>query len=141
MTDIRMDTARGVTLAGTLMLPKDAVPLDLELLEADAVPPGVHRQLVRVLGELVSNMAKYAASGSARIIVDSDGRSLEAMAANAAPPQNGADAAASSMPAVSSGLGLAGARRRVESLGGVFDVGRAQGRWTVVLSIPLRAAP
>ena len=82
----------------------------LELLEADAVPPGVRRQLVRVLGELVSNMAKYAASGSARIIVDSDGRSLEAMAANAAPPQNGADAAASSMPAVSSGLGLAGAR-------------------------------
>ena len=33
------------------------------------------------------------------------------------------------------------ALRWVESLGGVFDVGRAQGRWTVVLSIPLRAAP
>ena len=109
----------------------------LELLEADAVPPGVHRQLVRVLGELVSNMAKYAAPGSARIIVDSDGRSLEAMAANAAPPQNGADAAASSMPAVSSGLGLAGARRRVESLGGVFDATRTAERFTVILSVPL----
>ena len=109
----------------------------LELLEADAVPPGVRRQLVRVLGELVSNMTKYAASGSARIIVDSDGRSLEAMAANAAPPQNGADAAASSMPAVSSGLGLAGARRRVESLGGVFDATRTAERFTVILSVPL----
>ena len=109
----------------------------LELLEADAVPPGVRRQLVRVLGELVSNMAKYAAPGSARIIVDSDGRSLEAMAANAAPPQNGADAAASSMPAVSSGLGLAGARRRVESLGGVFDATRTAERFTVILSVPL----
>ena len=109
----------------------------LELLEADAVPPGVRRQLVRVLGELVSNMAKYAASGSARIIVDSDGRSLEAMAANAAPPQNEADAAASSMPAVSSGLGLAGARRRVESLGGVFDATRTAERFTVILSVPL----
>ena len=109
----------------------------LELLEADAVPPGVHRQLVRVLGELVSNMAKYAAPGSARIIVDSDGRSREAMAANAAPPQNGADAAASSMPAVSSGLGLAGARRRVESLGGVFDATRTAERFTVILSVPL----
>ena len=109
----------------------------LELLEADAVPPGVRRQLVRVLGELVSNMAKYAASGSARIIVDSDGRSLEAMAANAAPPQNEADAAASSMPAVSSGLGLAGARRRVESLGGVFDATRTVERFTVILSVPL----
>ena len=109
----------------------------LELLEADAVPPGVRRQLVRVLGELVSNMAKYAASGSARIIVDSDGRSLEAMAANAAPPQNGADAAASSMSAASSGLGLAGARRRVESLGGVFDATRTAERFTVILSVPL----
>ena len=109
----------------------------LELLEADAVPPGVHRQLVRVLGELVSNMAKYAAPGSARIIVDSDGRSLEAMAANAAPPQNGADAAASSISAVSSGLGLAGARRRVESLGGVFDATRTAERFTVILSVPL----
>ena len=109
----------------------------LELLEADAVPPGVRRQLVRVLGELVSNMAKYAAPGSARIIVDSDGRSLEAMAANAAPSRNGADAAASSMPAVSSGLGLAGARRRVESLGGVFDATRTAERFTVILSVPL----
>ena len=109
----------------------------LELLEADAVPPGVRRQLVRVLGELVSNMAKYAAPGSARIIVDSDGRSLEAMAANAAPPQNGADAAASSMSAASSGLGLAGARRRVESLGGVFDATRTAERFTVILSVPL----
>ena len=108
-----------------------------ELLEADAVPPGVRRQLVRVLGELVSNMAKYAAPGSARIIVDSDGRSLEAMAANAAPPQNEADAAASTMPAVSSGLGLAGARRRVESLGGVFDATRTAERFTVILSVPL----
>ena len=46
MTDIRMDTARGVTLAGTLMLPKDAVPLDLELLEADleAGRPAPRRQ-------------------------------------------------------------------------------------------------
>ena len=46
MTDIRMNTARGVTLAGTLMLPKDAVPLDLELLEAnlEAGRPAPRRQ-------------------------------------------------------------------------------------------------
>ncbi|WKR22771.1 ATP-binding protein [Actinomyces israelii] len=111
----------------------------LELLEADAVPPGVRRQLVRVLGELASNMAKHAAPGSARIIVDSDGRSLEAMAANTAPAvaPGEADGAASSMPDVSSGLGLAGARRRVESLGGVFDATRTVERFTVILSVPL----
>ena len=35
------------------------------------------------------------------------------------------------------GLGLTGARRRVESLGGAFDVVRARGRWTASLSVPL----
>jgi putative signal transduction histidine kinase len=99
----------------------------------------VRRQLVRVLGELASNMAKHAAPGSARIIVDSDGRSLEAMAANTAPAvaPGEADGAASSMPDVSSGLGLAGARRRVESLGGVFDATHTVERFTVILSVPL----
>ena len=111
----------------------------LELLDSYAVPPGVRQQLVRVLSELASNMASHAAPGSARIVVESDGRALRAVAVNAVrtvtPEAGGADG-----PALA-GLGLTGARRRVESLGGVFDVGRAQGRWTVVLSIPLRAAP
>ena len=111
----------------------------LELLDSYAVPPGVRQQLVRVLSELASNMASHAAPGSARIVVENDGRALRAVAANAVrtvtPEAGGAGG-----PALA-GLGLTGARRRVESLGGVFDVGRAQGRWTVVLSIPLRAAP
>ena len=111
----------------------------LELLDSYAVPPGVRQQLVRILSELASNMASHAAPGSARIVVENDGRALRAVAANAVrtvtPEAGGAGG-----PALA-GLGLTGARRRVESLGGVFDVGRAQGRWTVVLSIPLRAAP
>ena len=111
----------------------------LELLDSYAVPPGVRQQLVRVLSELASNMASHAAPGSARIVVENDGRALRAVAANAVrtvtPEAGGAGG-----PALA-GLGLTGARRRVESLGGVFDVGRAQGRWTVILSIPLRAAP
>ena len=110
----------------------------LELLDSYAVPPGVRQQLVRVLSELASNMASHAAPGSAWIVVESDGRALRAVAANAVrtvmPEASGAGG-----PALA-GLGLTGARRRVESLGGVFDVGRAQGRWTVVLSVPLRAA-
>ena len=117
----------------------------LELLDSYAVPPGVRQQLVRVLSELASNMAKYAAPGSARIIVDSDGRALRAVAVNAVrtvtPEAGGADGSGGPDGPALAGLGLTWARRRVESLGGVFDVGRAQGRWTVVLSIPLRAAP
>lgn len=107
----------------------------LEALEAGAAPPGMRQQLVRVLGELVSNMAKYAAPGSARLIIDADGRTLEAMATNAAPPPPQGKPPG----AASSGLGLAGARRRVEALGGTLDTTRSTERFTVILSVPLGA--
>lgn len=73
-------------------------------------------------------------------MLEGDGRSLEAMATNAA---SGAQAGAHSAGpacAVSSGLGLQGARRRVETLGGRLDVTPGAGRFTVVLSVPLHAA-
>ena len=155
----------------------------LEALDADAVPPGVRQQLARVLGELVSNMTKYAAPGSARILMETDGRSLEAMVSNAVAPERGGgrhhgpagpgggrrdgpgdgpgsgrrdgpgtgpeggragrDAPwhgpeARDSAVFSSGLGLPGARRRVEALGGTFDVARTAERFTAVLSVPLR---
>ena len=151
----------------------------LEALDADAVPPGVHQQLARVLGELVSNMTKYAAPGGARILMETDGLSLEAMVSNAVAPERGGvrhhgpagpgggrrdgpgdgqcDGAgdgpeggragrdapwhgpeARDSAVFSSGLGLPGARRRVESLGGTFDVARTAERFTAVLSVPLR---
>ena len=105
----------------------------LEALDADTVPPGVHQQLVRVLSELVSNTARYAAPGGARLVVGTDGRSLRAVVSNAVPEAGPGESDAPVLP----GLGLTGARRRVESLGGAFDVARAQGRWTVSLSVPL----
>ena len=105
----------------------------LEALDADAVPPGVHQQLVRVLSELVSNTARYAAPGGARILMETDGRSLRAVVSNAVPAAGPGESDAPVLP----GLGLTGARRRVESLGGAFDVVHAPGRWTVSLSVPL----
>ena len=105
----------------------------LEALDADAVPPGVHQQLVRVLSELVSNTARYAAPGGARILMETDGRSLRAVVSNAVPAAGPGESGAPVLP----GLGLTGARRRVESLGGAFDVVRARGRWTASLSVPL----
>ncbi|WP_084779247.1 hypothetical protein [Actinomyces dentalis] len=163
----------------------------LEALDADAVPPGVHQQLARVLGELVSNMTKYAAPGGARILMETDGLSLEAMVSNTVAPERGGgrhhgpagpgggrrdgpgdgrrdgtgagpeggqcdgpgdgpeggragrDAPwhgpeARDSAVFSSGLGLPGARRRVEALGGTFDVARTAERFTAVLSVPLR---
>ena len=159
----------------------------LEALDADAVPPGVRQQLSRVLGELVSNMTKYAVPGGARILMETDGLSLEAMVSNAVAPERGGvrhhgpagpgggrrdgpgdgqcdgagdgqcDGAgdgpeggragrdapwhgpeARDSAVFSSGLGLPGARRRVEALGGTFDVARTAERFTAVLSVPLR---
>ena len=105
----------------------------LELLDSYAVPPGVRQQLVRVLSELVSNTARYAAPGGARLVVGTDGRSLRAVVSNAVPAAGPGESDAPVLP----GLGLTGARRRVESLGGAFDVVHAPGRWTVSLSVPL----
>jgi len=122
----------------------------LELLGIPVIPPGVRLQLLRVLGELVSNMSKYTAPrGRARLVIESDGHSLEAMASNdvGLPGQVGgvwAGASSKGAPtsgAFSSGLGLEGARRRVEALGGGLSVSHSEGRWTVVFSIPFQAAP
>ena len=119
----------------------------LELLGIPMIPPGVRLQLLRVLGELVSNMSKYTApQGRARLVIESDGRSLEAMASNdvSLPGQAGdvwAGALGSGVPAwgaFSSGLGLEGARRRVEALGGSLSVSQGEGRWTTIFSVPLQ---
>ena len=122
----------------------------LELLGIPMIPPGVRLQLLRVLGELVTNMSKYTApQGRARLVIESDGRSLEAMASNdvGLPGQAdetwaGGGAPGNSMSAYgafSSGLGLEGARRRVESLGGSLSVSQGEGRWTAILSVPFQA--
>ena len=174
-----VDEARAVLAGRGIAL--EAV--GLEALDADAVPPGVRQQLARVLGELVSNMTKYAAPGGARILMETDGLSLEAMVSNAVAPERGGgrhhgpagpgggrrdgpgdgpgsgrrdgpgtgpeggragrDAPwhgpeARDSAVFSSGLGLPGARRRVEALGGTFDVARTAERFTAVLSVPLR---
>ena len=114
------------------------IVLEAEGLETlNALPPGVRQQLVRVLSELASNMASHAAPGRARLAVESNGRALKAVAVNAVRTAAPEGAAGTHTPP---GLGLTGARRRVESLGGALTVGQAAGRWTVTLIVPLWAA-
>ena len=119
----------------------------LELLGLPVIPPGVRLQLLRVVGELVSNMSKYTApQGRARLVIESDGHSLEAMASNDVGVPGQADDAwtgggapgngMSTYGAFSSGLGLEGARRRVEALGGSLSVSQGEGRWITILSVP-----
>lgn len=108
----------------------------MEVLGSTGIPPGVRQQLVRVLGELVTNMAKYAAPGGpARLVIESDGTSLEAMASNAM--DTGSATSAPPDDAASSGLGLTGVRRRVEVLSGTMIVEAGADRFTVVVGVPL----
>ncbi|SHI51044.1 Signal transduction histidine kinase [Actinomyces denticolens] len=105
----------------------------VELLDSPAITPGVHQQLVRVIGELITNAAKYASPSSAvSLVVETDGNTLECMCANAISP----DAPISD--ALSSKIGLDGARRRIETLGGTFTVSRSAERWSVVFSVPIQ---
>ena len=66
------------------------------------------------------------------MLVESDGASLEAMVSNT-------DDGGQATQALTSGLGLEGARRRVEALGGTLDTTRSTERFTVILSVPLGA--
>ena len=124
-----------VSQARALLAPR-GVSLEasgLEVLDGAGISSGVRQQLVRVLDELVDNVAKHAAAGPARLEVESDGSTFEAMVVNAV--------GASGTGENGAGLGLPGARRRTEALGGTLHVACAGGRWTVVLSVPLHASP
>lgn len=105
----------------------------VQLLAEELFTPGTHQQVLRVVGELVDNAAKHtAADGLARVAIDIDDGVFDCMVTNAV------DATQNSDGALSSGLGLADARRRVETLGGEFVVNRGKARWTVTFSVPVR---
>ncbi|MDO4901066.1 sensor histidine kinase [Actinomyces sp.] len=105
----------------------------VELLEGDGVfTPGTRQQVLRVINELVNNVAKYTiASGRALVAIEINDDVFECMVTNSAAANHSKDAV------FSSGIGLEGARRRVETLGGDFVVNQDGGRWTVVFTVPL----
>ncbi|WP_168709461.1 sensor histidine kinase [Actinomyces procaprae] len=106
-----------------------------QLLTESIFTPGAQQQVLRVINELVDNAAKHTpAEGLARITIETDDRALDCMVTNTV------DAAHTKDRALSSGLGLADAQRRVESLGGDFVINRGESRWTVTFSVPVRGA-
>lgn len=105
----------------------------LELLDHQSITPGVHQQLVRVIGELITNASKYAPpSTKVSLLIETDDRTVECMCVNAIGPDT------PTSTALSSKIGLEGARRRIETLGGTFTVSDTVERWSVVFSIPIQ---
>ncbi|WP_147680908.1 sensor histidine kinase [Actinomyces ruminicola] len=107
-----------------------------ELLEESVLTPGTRQQVLRVINELVNNAVKYTSSGGrVRITVRVDDSGLECMVTNPVDVSRSKDAV------LSSGIGLEGARRRVETLGGELVTNQGGGRWTVAFTAPARRLP
>ena len=87
MSDVRIDTPRGITLAGTLHLPAGAAPIDLEVstTSEDAKPPQARNEGVVLLahdfltdrhgqgGRLDRIGARYREAGLATLSLDFSG--------------------------------------------------------------------
>lgn len=94
-----------------------------------AVPPEVREQLLPVLREALSNLARHAAASEAEIELAVDDREVRLTVLD-----NGVG-----LGAVSAESGLRNARRRANALGGSFELGPRQPRGTsFVWRVPLR---
>lgn len=95
------------------------------------MPFSVRTALVRVIQECTANMAKYAQPGTpCTVMIERNDTETRALFINHAPVDRSAD------PALSSGVGLIGARERVEAVGGSLVVRHHDGRWIIQTSIP-----
>ncbi|WP_143013738.1 sensor histidine kinase [Actinomyces ruminicola] len=107
-----------------------------ELFESEGVlTPGTQHLLLRVINELIDNATKYTSvDGRVRIAVEINGNALECMVTNPVDVNSSKDVV------LSSGIGLEGARRRVETLGGELVTNQGGGRWAVTFTVPVRGA-
>jgi signal transduction histidine kinase len=95
------------------------------------MPFSVRTALVRVIQECTANMAKYASRGTpCTIMVERTETETLALFINDVRDDERLDTA------LSSGVGLIGARERVEAVGGSLAVRHHDGRWIIQASIP-----
>lgn len=105
-------------------------------------PPAPHPTLIcvyRFVQEGLMNAFRHAGGTGAAVGCDWDGGRLLVSVADLGP---GIDPAAASASAPCGGLGLAGLRERVESIGGEFRIETAPGAGTrLVMTLPPESAP
>jgi signal transduction histidine kinase len=94
-----------------------------------AVPPEIREQLLPVLREALSNLARHAAANEAEIELTVDEREVRLTVLD-----NGVG-----LGSLSAESGLRNARRRANALGGSFELGPREPRGTsFVWRVPLR---
>ncbi len=108
----------------------------VDILEGDTIPAGTRQQVVRVVDELIVNATKYAhPPGNAAVQLEVDDDTLICMVSNDTSTTPAEDTA------LTSGIGVKGARHRIELLGGSFTCGRVDDRWVTIFSVPLGQQP
>ncbi len=111
-----------------------------EVLEDETLSPGVRRQVLRIVNELLANVAKYTSDmGTASVHLEFCGEDLICLVTNTMSADQGGAEKTVRGGTVSSGLGLRGVRRRVETLGGKIAITSSGNRWTVTFDVPVRA--
>ena len=106
----------------------------IDILAGESIIAGTRQQAIRVFEELMGNAVKYvSAPGDVTVFMEIDAAVLRCMITNSI------DADSSTVDAaLSSGMGLKGAQRRIKLLGGSFMSRRKKGRWVSLFTIPLR---
>lgn len=95
----------------------------------DDLPGSVREALGKLIVEATSNMVKHAGRGSVELIIEVHPDYVEAVFTNPI-------AAGEPAPA-GQGLGLMGARERIEAVGGELVVNAASGTWIVRAQLPI----
>ena len=106
----------------------------IDILAGEDIIAGTRQQAVRVFEELIGNAVKYVSvPGDVTVFLEIDAAVLRCLITNSVdddPPVVDA--------ALSSEMGLKGARRRIELLGGTFMSRRKDNRWISLFTIPLQ---
>lgn len=94
-----------------------------------ALPESVREALAKLIVEATSNMVKHAAPGPCRMLIEAHDDMLEVVFTNRL--------LAGARPAVDGGLGLLGARERIQALGGELEATPASGTWILRAQLPI----
>jgi len=99
-------------------------------LDVEPLPDDIADQAVGIVREALTNAMKHAPG--ARVTVRLSDTEVEVRSSGGGPP--------SGLAETGSGMGLAGMRDRIESLGGTFAAGPFEGGWRVYARLPALAA-
>jgi signal transduction histidine kinase len=105
------------------------VEVDIAVLPA-ALPPGLEATAYRIVTEALTNMARHAGAGHARVSVSATGGLLHITVA---------DDGVGIPEQATAGVGLTSMRRRAQALGGTFSVSSVPGATIVAATLPLEA--